>query len=195
MKKIILASCSPRRKQLLEQAGLKILVVPSNIKEKPIQPEQDPTAYTLGLALAKAENVAKRFKKSIIIGADTIVVSNNKVFGKPRNQNHARKTLSSLSGQIQYIYTAIAIINPQTNQRIIDIEKTTILTRKLSESQIKKLSASNHDKAGAYAVQKDSDILVKEMKGDYYNVVGMPVKRLAKILKTFSIKLNTRPFN
>ncbi|MBU1042809.1 MAG: septum formation protein Maf [Candidatus Omnitrophica bacterium] len=194
MKKIILASCSPRRKQLLKQAGLKIVISPSMLRENPIKPKQDPVTYALLLALAKAESVARRFKAGLVIGADTIVVVNNKIFGKPKNQKHAQQILAALSGTTQFVYTAIAIIDIKTGRRIIDIEKTTIKTRKLSNTQIKKLSKLNHDKAGAYAIQKDSDILVKEMIGDYYNVVGLPIKRVASILKIFSIKININPF-
>ncbi|MBU1087502.1 MAG: septum formation protein Maf [Candidatus Omnitrophica bacterium] len=194
MKKIILASCSPRRKQLLEQAGLSILVFPSDVREKPIKANENPISYTLHLALAKAENAAQNFKTGLVIGADTIVVVNNKVFGKPKNKNHARQILSELSGRTQYVYTAIALIDIKTNQRILDIEKTTIKARKLSLIQIKKLSELNHDKAGAYAIQQDSDILVREMIGDYYNVVGLPIKRLAAILKIFDITINIKTF-
>jgi septum formation protein len=189
MRNVILASCSPRRKQLLEQAGLSIRVFPSTVKETEKRPKQDPVSYALYLALAKAENVAKKFKKGLIIAADTIVVSQGKVFGKPKNQKHAKKILSALSGKIQYVYTAVAIIDLETKTRIIDVEKTTILARKLSKIQIEELSKYNHDKAGAYAVQKDADILVEEMKGDYYNVIGLPIKRLRNILKIFSISI------
>lgn len=189
MRTVILASCSPRRKQLLEQAGLPIRVFPSTITEKAKSPKQDPVFYALSLALAKAENVAKKFNKGLIIAADTIVVSEGKIFGKPKNQKHAKKILCALSGKIQYVYTAIAVIDLKTERRIIDVEKTTILARKLSKNQIDELSKYNHDKAGAYAVQKDADILVKEMKGDYYNVVGLPIKRLRNILKIFSISI------
>lgn len=189
MRNVILASRSPRRKQLLVQAGLHIRVFPSKIKEPAPDPAQDPVRYALCLALDKAEDVAKRFKSGVVIGADTIVVANNKIFGKPKDQKHAKKMLTALSGKTQYVYTAIAIIDIKTKQKIVDVEKTTIIARKLSAKQISKLSKDNHDKAGAYAVQKDSDILIKQMKGDYYNVVGLPVKRLKNILKIFSIDM------
>jgi septum formation protein len=193
MKKIVLASCSPRRRQLLEQSGLSFTVFPSTVKEKAKSPGQEPEVYALSLALAKAENVAQRFKNSLVIAADTIVVCDNKLFGKPLNQKHAKKILSALSGKIHYVYTAVAIIDRKTNRRIIDIEKTTLIAKKLSHQQIENLSKYNHDKAGAYAVQKDADILVKEMKGDYFNVVGLPLKRVKNILKIFSINLKDLP--
>ncbi|MFH1063162.1 MAG: Maf family protein [Candidatus Omnitrophota bacterium] len=189
MKKIILASGSPRRKQLLAQAGLSFEVFPSKIKEKAKSPKQDPVFYALYLALAKAEDVAGKFKTGLVIAADTIVVVDDKIFGKPKNQKHAKKILSALSGKIQCVYTALAIIDIPTRRRILDVEKTTIIANKLSLIQIEKLSKYNHDKAGAYAVQKDADILVKKMKGDYYNVVGLPMKRVKNILKMFSISI------
>ncbi len=189
MRTLILASRSPRRKQILEQAGLDISIFPSSIKEPAPRTAVDPLRYAIDLALLKAENVAKKLKNGIVIGADTIVVVDNKIFGKPRNQKHAKKILTLLSGKTQYIYTALAVIDIKTKTRIVDIEKTTIIANKLSKTQINKLSETNHDKAGAYAVQKDGDILIKKIIGDYYNVVGLPIKRLKNILRIFSVDM------
>jgi septum formation protein len=189
IKKIILASASPRRKELLKKAGLKAEVFPSSIFEKTYKSPQDPKVYALLLAKAKAENVAKKFSDAVVIAADTIVLVENKIFGKPKNKSHSVRMLRTLSGKIQYVYTALAVIDTRSQKTILDIEKTTILAKRLSRIQIKQLSEQNHDKAGAYAVQKDSDILVKKMLGDYYNVVGLPIKRLKQILKIFHINM------
>ncbi len=188
MKKIILASASGRRKKLLEKAGLNICVQPSNIKEgRNTCPSVE--HYCISLALSKAENVASKQDNAIVIAADTIVVHNNKIFGKPKNIRDAKKILSALSATKHFVYTAIAVIDTKENRRIVDIEKSTIFTRKLSSRQIDIFSRKNHDKAGAYAIQEKSDILVRKIEGDFYNVVGLPVSKLRSILMEFNIKM------
>ncbi|MBU4305519.1 MAG: septum formation protein Maf [Candidatus Omnitrophica bacterium] len=187
-KEIILASRSPRRKELLKNTGLRFKVIPSSIDEiaaSCLAPEH----HAIHLALSKAEEVAKRHGRGIIIAADTIVVFHNKIFGKPRDIAHAEKMLASLSGTTHYVYTAIAVIDAKTGKRIVDIDKTKITTRKIPVSQIKVLALRNHDKAGGYAVQENADILVKKMQGDYYNVVGLPLSKLKKVLALFSVEI------
>lgn len=189
MKKIILASRSPRRKELLEKAGLSIKIIPSNIKETRTH-ICSPEHHALQLALAKIENVARKLTSGIVIGADTIVVLKNKIFGKPKNAIQAKKILTTLSDTKHAVYTAIAVMDLKTKRRIVDIDKSIIITRKIPQELIKTLAYKNHDKAGAYAVQENSDILVKKIEGDYYNVVGLPLKKLKKILKIFSVNMN-----
>ncbi|MFH1459496.1 MAG: nucleoside triphosphate pyrophosphatase [Candidatus Omnitrophota bacterium] len=191
--KVILASASLRRKALLEKAGLKFKVMPSRINEKTTG-DISPAHHALHLAHNKARKIAAQKNKenhAIIIAADTIVVYKNKIFGKPRNMQDARRILTKLSNTKHDVYTALAVIDSSTNKTILDIDRTTIYTRKLSPPKIKKLALKNHDKAGAYAVQKDMDILVKKIEGDYYNVVGLPLKKLKPILELFSIKIKT----
>lgn len=190
MKKIILASASPRRKELLEKAGLNISVQPSNIREGRntcLSVEH----YCITLALSKAENVASLQGNAIVIAADTIVVHNNRIYGKPKNRREARVMLSALSGTKHFVFTAIAVIDTKENIRIVDIEKTTVFARKLSSRQINTFSRKNHDKAGAYAVQEKSDMLVKKIEGDFYNVVGLPIDKLGRILMEFNIKMKS----
>ena len=195
MRKIILASASPRRRELLEKAGLNICVVPSDITEGA---NSGPSVehYCISLALSKAENVALKQSNAIVIAADTIVVYNNKIFGKPKNIRDAKVILSALSGTKHFVYTAIAVIDTKENIRIVDIEKTTIFARILSSHQINIFSRKNHDKAGAYAVQEKSDKLVRKIEGDFYNVVGLPIGKLRSILMQFNIKIkNLKPSN
>ena len=188
MKKIVLASASVRRKELLEKAGLNICVQPSNIKEgKNTCPSAE--HYCISLALSKAENVALKQSNAIVIAADTIVVHDNTIFGKPKNIRDAKRILSTLSGTKHFVYTAIAVIDTKENRRIVDIEKSTIFARKLSSRQINMFSRKNLDKAGAYAVQEKSDILVRKIEGDFYNVVGLPISKLRSILMEFNIKM------
>lgn len=188
MTKIILASASPRRKELLEKAGLNIRVMPSNIKEGP---NTSPSIehYCISLALSKAENIAKKQSNAIIIAADTIVVYKNKLFGKPKNIRNAKSILSKLNGTRHFVFTAIAVIHTGENRRIVDINKSVIFARKLTPSQINMLSLKNHDKAGAYAVQEKSDIFIRKVEGDFFNVVGLPVNNLRRILSEFNIKM------
>ncbi len=188
MRKIVLASASVRRKELLEKAGLNIYIQPSNIKEGR---NTCPTAehYCINLALAKAENVASKQGNAIVLAADTIVVYKNKIFGKPKNIRDAKRILSTLSGTKHFVYTAIAVIDTKENKRTVDIEKSTIFARKLSPIQIDILARKNLDKAGAYAVQEKSDMLVRKIEGDFYNVVGLPIRKLRRILMEFNIKM------
>lgn len=195
MRKIILASASPRRRELLERAGLNICVVPSDITEGA---NTCPSVehYCISLALSKAENIASKQSNAIVIAADTIVVYNNRMFGKPKNIRAAKVILSALSGTKHFVYTAIAVIDTKENRRIVDIEKTTIFARILSQHQINIFSKKNHDKAGAYAVQEKSDKLVRKIEGDFYNVVGLPIGKLRSILMQFNIKIkNLKPNN
>ena len=194
MKKIVLASASPRRKELLEKAGLNIRVQPSNIKEgRNTCPSVE--HYCISLALSKAENAASKQGNAIVIAADTIVVHNNRIFGKPKNIRDAKRILSALSGTKHFVYTAIAVIDTAKKRRIVDIEKSTIFARKLSSRQINIFSKKNHDKAGAYAVQEKSDKLVRKIEGDFYNVVGLPISKLRGILMGFNIKMKNLKAN
>ncbi len=188
MTKLILASASPRRKELLEKAGLKIFIRPSNIIEGP-NTAPSVEHYCIGLALSKAQNIASKHSNAIVIGADTIVVYNNKIFGKPKNIRDAKTILCTLNGTRHFVYTAIAVINIKENRRIVDIEKSTIFTRPLSRKQINMLSKKNHDKAGAYAIQEKTDMFIRKVKGDFYNVVGMPINSLRRILLEFNVKM------
>lgn len=186
MRKIILASSSARRRQLLQKLGLRFSVFPSKIKEDQML-SSIIERHIISLALGKAEYVARKFNRGLVIAADTVVVYKNKLFGKPRDIKHAKQILSTLSGTKHYVYTAIAVIDIQSEKRQADIDKTIIYAKKLSPRQIEKLAQKNHDKAGAYAVQENSDLLVKKIDGDFDNVVGLPVKKLKNTLKNFGL--------
>ena len=187
-KEIILASQSPRRKELLKKSGLRFQVIPSSVEETAVSC-LTPAHHAIYLALSKAEDIANRRGRGIIIAADTIVVFRDKIFGKPRNIAHSEKMLALLSGTTHYVYTAIAVVDAKTKKKLVDIDKTKITARKIPVSLIKVLALKNHDKAGGYAVQENADILVKKMQGDYDNVVGLPLLKLKKILALFSVAL------
>jgi len=181
---LILASASPRRRQLLQEIGLKFRVIPSHIKE-PLYPGLAPSGLVKKLALLKAAAVARELKKGIVIGADTIVVRKGEILGKPRDRAHAKQILSKLGGSIHYVYTGVALIDAASGKTMVDYEKTRVKMKKLSPSEIEYHSGRHLDKAGAYAVQEEKDAFVEKIDGCYYNVVGLPLTKLKKMLENF----------
>ena len=184
---VILASSSPRRIELLKQCGLKCKILPSNIKEdtkfkKPLNIVKD-------LAFKKAVFVAKKLKEGIVIGADTIVVFKGKIIGKPKSNKDSHRILSMLNGTFHRVYSGVAIIDAKTLKSEVGYEVSRVKMRKLSKDEINNFAGKHMDKAGAYAVQEQNDAFVDKIEGDYYNVVGLPLKKLAILLKNFKIKL------
>lgn len=183
--KVILASVSERRIQLLKKWGLKFKIYPSNIKE--VSNRKRPSAIVKDLALQKAENVRKQFQNSVVISADTIVVLNGKIVGKPKNKKHSDDILKELNGSTHKVYTGVAILNGKKTKVFYDIAK--VKMKKLGEDKLKSLSGKHMDKAGAYAVQDKNDNFVEKICGDYFTVVGLPYVKLRKELKKFSINI------
>lgn len=185
----ILASASPRRKQLLQEMGLKFKIIPSAIREK-VNPALTPSRLVKKLALQKAGDIARQFqgKKHIVIGADTIVVKRGEILGKPRDPLHAKEILNKLSDSIHYVYTGVAVIDTLTSKKIVDYEKTRVKMKKLSPAEIEFHSGRHLDKAGAYAVQEEKDAFIEKIDGCYYNVVGLPVNLLKRMLKQIDSK-------
>lgn len=186
---IILASSSPRRKELLTQIGCKFKVVPSEAEEdnsKALPPEQ----LVINNAVAKAKDIADKLTgNDVIIGADTIVVMQGEVYGKPINLADAKRMLSSLSGNVHTVYTGIAVIKDHTIW--CEFEKTTVRLSKLTSEEIDKYIATGEpmDKAGAYAIQGIATMFIEEIHGCYTNVVGLPLNKLANLCKKAGIKL------
>lgn len=183
----ILASASPRRKQLLQEMGLKFKIIPSTIQEK-VDPALTPSQLVKKLALQKAGDIARQFQgeKHIVIGADTIVVRCGEILGKPRNARHAAQILNKLSDSIHFVYTGVAVIDALTGKKIVAYEKTRVKMKKLSPAEIKYHSGRHLDKAGAYAVQEEKDAFIEKIDGCYYNVVGLPIKLLKQMLKNIT---------
>ncbi len=185
-KRIILASSSPRRKlllnALLKNFGLKFAVNPANIVEIIPKKVQNFGVFAANLAEIKALEVAKR-KNGIIIGADTIVVINGKILGKPENKADAVRMLKFLSGKVHKVYTGLVILDSKTGNTYKTFEVTSVKFRKLSSKEIKFYvkGGSPMDKAGAYGIQDDlGSTFVEKITGDYFNIVGLP------ILKTYA---------
>lgn len=183
MPNIILASQSPRRKTLLEQAGIAFTTVPGNFDEKSV-PLLAPESYAKNLAMKKAGQIARRYPDKWVIGADTIVCIDDTVLGKPRSRQAARRMLRQLSGQTHRVVTGYAVINRSRQKDIMDAVTTEVYFKNLSEEEIEWYihTSEPFDKAGGYAIQGLGTFLVKEIKGSYTNVVGLPVCELIELL-------------
>lgn len=188
-RKIILASNSPRRKELLKQMGLKFKIQVSKVDEK--NNNSSPVNYVKKLSLKKTKAVAKNKKEEIIIGADTIVVLKNEIIGKPRNLKDAVIILKKLSNKTHLVITGFTILDTKTNKFISKTVKTKVTFKKLTDEEIKAYvnSCKVLDKAGAYAIQDKAGIFIKEVKGDYFNIVGLPIFSLYQELKKFGINI------
>lgn len=191
MPRIILASASPRRKNLLIQLGFQFEVIPSSIDEN--IPETNPVDLVETLAFRKAAKVAGSCSNSLVIGADTIVVQDNEVLGKPENKEQAIEMLSKLSDVSHTVFTGVSLLivdeDGKTRAEKTFHEQTKVFFSALSEHEIEQYIASGSplDKAGAYGIQDDMGALfVKRIEGDYYNVVGFPLNRFYNEIKKFS---------
>ena len=191
MLKIVLASRSPRRRKLLSQIGLEFEVHPSTNEE--IISSDNPIEVVLDLAEQKAEEVAIKFSNSLTIGADTIVVFNNKILGKPADQKEAFTMLKLLSNQEHLVYTGVSVFKTNDQSEIVFsksfYEETKVTFSPLSDEEIDAYIATGSplDKAGAYGIQDDwGSVFVKKINGDFYNVVGFPLNRFYRELKTLA---------
>jgi len=182
---VYLASKSPRRRKLLKQIGVKFKSFSVEINENIVDGEH-PVACVKRLASEKMEIARSKVKSGIIITADTIVVLDKKVIGKPQNKKEAEKFLSLLSGKTHTVYTGICVVNAQSNKKIVEVEKTRVDFRKIEKDEIKDYvgGGSPMDKAGAYGIQDDfGAVFVKKINGCYYNVVGLPLTKLYNSLR------------
>ncbi len=180
---IILASKSPRRRQLLEQFGLQIKIVPSKIDEKQI-PETEPSKYVQLLATAKARYVAEAIPNAWIIGADTIVVLENHILGKPLGPAQARSMLQKLSGNTHTVFTAIAVGCKNRQDWTVKVVATQVTFKTLSRPEIQWYVSTGEpfDKAGGYGIQGMGAFMVRSISGSYSNVVGLPLCETIEIL-------------
>lgn len=190
MKKLILASGSPRRRQLLTQVGLKHRVSPSNIDEK-LNPRLQPKSQVEKLSLQKAQAVIHKHSDSIILAADTVVVLNGEILGKPTNKEHAFRMLKKLSGTEHTIITGFTIIDTETKKTITKSKESKVRIKQLTEKEIHAYLETEEykDKAGSYAVQERGAAFVEDIQGDYFNIVGLPLHDVLKELKKFGITI------
>lgn len=184
-KTYVLASASPRRKKLLRTIVKNFKVVPSRIDESRIK-AKTPIAFAVKAAIAKAEDVALKHRRALVIGADTIVVLGKKILGKPKNKKNAVKMLKRLAGRTHQVITGLAVTDSETFQTRADFEVTRVKMKKVSNQAILDYVASGRplDKAGSYGIQEIEAVFVDRIKGGYNNVVGLPVKKLKQLLKS-----------
>ena len=184
----MLASQSPRRKKLLSQIGFIFEIIPSNTEE--IITSNNPIDIVNELSLQKAKDVATSVSNALVIGADTIVVLNGTVLGKPKSEEEAISILSMLSAKVHSVFTGVSFVITNSDKKISSthsfFEETKVQFSSLSKSEIQSYVASGSpmDKAGAYGIQDDwGSLFVERIEGDYYNVVGFPLNRFYQELK------------
>ena len=181
---IILASASPRRRSLLKKLVKKFKVIPSSVDESKLR-ASSPEAFAVKAALAKAADVAEKQKNSIVIGADTIVVLGKQILGKPKNKKGAFQMLKKLVGRTHKVITGIAVINSATGKTFADLVVTKVKMKRVADEKIEAYVKTGKplDKAGSYGIQEIEEIFIDGIKGDYENVVGLPLRATAALLK------------
>lgn len=182
--KIILASASPRRKEILQNTKLKFDIQKSHIKEVILENES-PESMVVRLAYEKAFDVAEKNRDKLIIGADTIVVLGDEILGKPKDEEDAFDMIQKLSNKTHRVITGISLVNLNQGKVINDYVVSYVTFKDLSEDSIKDYinTKESLDKAGAYGIQGYGALLVDNIQGDYFNIVGLPISRLSDLLK------------
>ncbi len=188
MRQIILASLSPRRKDLLEKAGLKFLVKDSGFNER-IGRKLSPRKLAERLSYGKASALSESCKNSVIIGADTIVVLGGKVLGKPKSPKSAKSMLKMLRGKEHRVITAFTVMDTLTKKSVTRSVQTKVFMRNFGDDEIECYVSTGEplDKAGSYGIQGKGGMLVSRIDGDYDNVVGLPVKDVMAELRKLGI--------
>jgi septum formation protein len=191
--RIILASDSPRRRAILERLGVPFEVIPAGLHEEAgaDAPAERAAHVTEALALAKAEAVAAENPDALVLGADTLVYVGERCLGKPADAAEARAMLETLSGRTHTVVTGVALVGRERDLQATAHETTSVTFRRLSDREIIGYAASSEpsDKAGAYAVQGKAGLFVDHIEGDYDNVVGLPLKTVARLLEAAGVEL------
>ena len=188
--KIILASQSPRRAEILRMLGVSFKVESSNIHEE-INQKIKQNEIPINLSKAKAEKISHKYPDKIIIGADTVVVFNKKIFGKPKDKNESKKMLKALSGNCHEVITGVTIMNKKLGVIKTFSETTKVFVQKIPTKQIE-FYVNNYntlDKAGSYGIQEWFSVWIKKIDGCYYNVMGLPVSKLHRHLLEIEKKI------
>jgi nucleoside triphosphate pyrophosphatase len=190
MKRIILASASPRRKELLEKIGLKFEVESSDYAED-MRSELSPDELARSISLEKAKVVASKHKNAIVIAADTFIIFRGKILGKPNTQAEARKMLMMLKGKSHSVITGFTILDADKNKILTKSVETIINVKNLTSEEVNAYVKSGEplDKAGAYGIQGLGSVIVEKIEGDYFNVIGLPLSALVEGLKEFGIHI------
>ena len=189
--KFILASSSPRRRELLLRLQTPFDIILPDVDESIIPPDGSPETYCTALAELKANDISQHYPNNLVIGSDTIVVLDNNIMGKPEDEAQAQNMLETLSGKTHHVYTGVCLKWADKNIHHLFAEITMVTFRELSEADINHYieSCPPYDKAGSYGIQDWSAVFVKEIKGCYDNVVGFPISRFYEELKKLGINL------
>ncbi len=187
MKRFIVASASPRRREILANAGYKFEVIPSDADEN-INEDLSPEALVCELSRRKALAVLENHPDCVVLGCDTVVAFGNEILGKPKNDEDAKRMLRMLSGKVHTVSTGVCIADKSSAQTFVNT--TEVEFYELSEETIESYVATGEcsDKAGAYGIQGFGSVLVKRIKGDYFSVMGLPVSETARVLKSFGLQ-------
>jgi septum formation protein len=187
----VLASASPRRRELLETLGLKFEIDPSRMLEPELRPGERPSPYAVRVARAKARDVAKRHASGLIVGADTIVAAGSAILGKPSSREEARSMLAQLSGRWHEVFTGLCLIDVARARSASSCSRSRVHMRRLMRSEIDWYLSTDefHDKAGAYAIQGFASIFIDRIEGCYFNIVGFPVFTFAKLARRLGVPL------
>ena len=191
MRKIILASASPRRKEILRKTGLNFSICTSEYKED-INLSLKPRTLAKFLSRKKAETVAHKYKNAIIIAADTFIVFKNRLLGKPHTDKEAEKMLNMLNGKAHSVITGFTIMDTASKKILSRSVETKVYFKKLGRKEINAYVRSKEplDKAGAYAIQGLGSVFIERIDGDFLNVVGLPLRALTENLKKFGITVD-----
>mgnify|MGYP001251762163 CR=1 FL=1 len=189
--KFILASSSPRRRELLLRLQTPFDIILPDVDESIISPDGSPETYCTALAELKANDISQHYPSDWVIGADTIVVLDNQIMGKPKDKAQAQTMLETLSGKTHQVYTGVCIKNSEKSAHHLFAEITMVTFREIEKADINHYieSCPPYDKAGSYGIQDWSAVFVQEIKGCYDNVVGFPISRFYQELKKLGINL------
>jgi septum formation protein len=181
---LVLASASPRRQELLRNAGIEFVVHPASLPEIP-RPGELPRSFAERMAREKALAVAAQRPNDVVLGADTVVVVDREILGKPRDSSDAARMLRLLSGRKHEVITGVCLAGGKLKAAVIRSEQTTVIMNPLSDDDIRSYVASGEpmDKAGAYAIQGIASRWISRIEGDYFNVVGLPVALVWRMLE------------
>lgn len=188
--KIILASSSKRRREILASCGIKHRVVASNATEY-MTVSKLPEQVAMINARIKAETVAKKFKSGYVIGADTVVLLGKKIIGKPRNAKHAKQMLGEMSGKTIAVYTGLCVIDIKKENLISDYEKSLVTVKKLKSTEILKYFKllGPYDKAGGFSIEGVGSFIFDNIKGSYFNVLGLPTAKLKEMFEKLGVDI------
>lgn len=186
---LVLASASPRRRFLLDLVGFEFEVIPPSVDENE-HADEDPATHVLRLSLVKAQSVAESLDDGLVLGADTIVLLDGEILEKPADEEEAFSMLSRLSGVWHVVYTGLAVVDASTGERATGYEMSRVRIREMSPEEIRAYIATGEpmDKAGSYGIQGYGAAIVESVEGCYFNVVGLPLVRLLRLLKELAGK-------